>query len=403
MKVLYITPNYFPNLKGGSERSLKILAEGMAEKGVSVSVLSFDGESKETEEINGVKVIRIKKPKIKPNTIGMNMALLLNKKLVEKESPDIIHVYNTWHIPGSYFLRKYAPVVATLNNLYPICPISYTKDKLVEKGKIDSFSMFNGILKSYEAKPPINFLIAIAYVIYGKAVSFFSKRIDHFIAYAKAIRDIYLKAGFDKKKFRIISNLFNLKEKPIERKPKKNIALYVGGLMESKGVLELVEAFRFVDPSIQLRVVGTGLDEEKMKSIAKKHNLNVKFFGKLQFEDVKKHYSEASFLIQPSLVPEAFSRIWIECLYNKIPIISSDNPAAKEILGKGAIFYKRGNKKELAKKIELMAAGKLRLDQKESRKKLFSQNPTEEIYDLYKDILKNKRRAKHIDLKVNGR
>ena len=46
MRVLFVTPLYYPNLKGGSERSLKILAEGMVKKGDGVSVLSFDNDKK---------------------------------------------------------------------------------------------------------------------------------------------------------------------------------------------------------------------------------------------------------------------------------------------------------------------------------------------------------------------
>jgi len=146
MKVLYITPYYYPNLIGGSERSLRILCEGMAKRRVTVSVLSFDGKNKKTEEyFNGVKVIRIKKPSWKPNTLAQNISLLSNKSIIEKEKPDLIHIYNTWHIPAGFFLKKYAPVIATLNNYFPICVTSYTKDNIIEKGQTSFFKLLRGI------------------------------------------------------------------------------------------------------------------------------------------------------------------------------------------------------------------------------------------------------------------
>ena len=58
IKILYISPAYYPNIIGGSERSVKMLAEGIAEDDrFECFVLSFDGKSKEPqhEEYNKVK------------------------------------------------------------------------------------------------------------------------------------------------------------------------------------------------------------------------------------------------------------------------------------------------------------------------------------------------------------
>ncbi len=85
----FITP-----ILRGSERSLKILAEGLVKKGVEVSVLSFDKEEKGVleEKLNGVKVIRVEKMKISPNTLAYNISLLKYKWIVEGENPDIVHI-----------------------------------------------------------------------------------------------------------------------------------------------------------------------------------------------------------------------------------------------------------------------------------------------------------------------
>ena len=59
MKVLFITPAYYPNLRGGSERSLKIITEGLKQKGINVTVLSFDAKNKEITRLNNNTVMMI--------------------------------------------------------------------------------------------------------------------------------------------------------------------------------------------------------------------------------------------------------------------------------------------------------------------------------------------------------
>ena len=71
-KILYITTAYYPNMKGGSERSLKLFVDGVVKnKEFECVVLSFDATSKKiTEEYDGnVKIIRVKKIKLNPNIL----------------------------------------------------------------------------------------------------------------------------------------------------------------------------------------------------------------------------------------------------------------------------------------------------------------------------------------------
>ena len=232
MRVLFITPYYYPNLKGGSERSLQILAEGLAKKGLDVSVMSFDGFKKKIffEFINGVRVIRIKKPSWRPLTLALNISLLRNNFIIKKEKPDIIHIYNTWQIPAGYFLKRYAKVIATLNNYYPLIATSYTKDNLVERGELSFFKILKGIFKTFNGNLITRFLMALFYSIYTKIIEYPSKNLDAYIAYADAVKRIYVLGGFDKDKIKVIPNpseneYGKLIDRPIKRM--KKVVLYV--------------------------------------------------------------------------------------------------------------------------------------------------------------------------------
>jgi glycosyltransferase involved in cell wall biosynthesis len=363
MKVLFITPAYYPNLEGGSERSLKIIAEGLAKEGIDVVVLSFDSKNGTiNEKLNGVKVIRVKKKNFIINTISQNLSLLLYRKIVWAEKPDIIHVYNTWHIPSSTFFRKYAPVVATLNNYYPIIVTAYTEDNIIERGEIEFFRVLRSIAKTLKGNLVKRYVIASFYSIYSLPVRYYSKKINKYIVYADAIKEIYLKAGFDKKKFVTIQSPIddNIKKKKIERE--KNSVLYVGGPYEAKGFYELLEAAKILKKQkILFYFVGINRVPKKARDFVRDEDLNVKFIGRLEHEKLSKYYAKCSVLVHPSQWPEPFSRVWTEAILNDTPIISSDNPCAKEILKGYSLFYKRKNSEELAYKIEGFLSKKLKI------------------------------------------
>ena len=62
MKILILNNYYYPNMEGGAEYSVKLLAEALVKIGIDVNVLCMDGEPYrdvlEYETVNGVKVYR---------------------------------------------------------------------------------------------------------------------------------------------------------------------------------------------------------------------------------------------------------------------------------------------------------------------------------------------------------
>src|SRR3989344_4516166 len=375
MKVLFITPAYYPNLKVGSERSLQMITEGLAKKKIDVVVLSFDNNKKEVtrEEYNRVKVIRVKKVKIGPNTLAHNISLLKYKYIVKEERPDIIHVYNTWHIPAASKLISIAPVMATLNNYYPIIATAYTKDNIIEKSNHTNLEVFFSIKNTLDGNIIKRYALATFYTIYSIFIRKKSRKIDKYIVYADSIGKLYQRWCFDKEKFTTISSPFELDKEAKKSRRDKNTVLYVGGPYEAKGFYELLEAAKILkDEKIKFFFVGIKEVPMRAHNIVKKNNLHVEFIGKLDHDKLFQYYAKCTVLVHPSLWPEPFSRVWIEALQNNIPIISADNPTALEILKGGAAFYKRGNQKELAKRIKEFIDGKIKIDASKTKKRVLS-------------------------------
>lgn len=85
------------------------------------------------------------------------------------------------------------------------------------------------------------------------------------------------------------------------------LLLYVGQLIERKGVIQVLRALDFLkDPDVGLIVVGDGPQEEGLKEFCRRKNLrNVFFEGFKQQEDLLRYYALADVLIMPS-----FEDIW---------------------------------------------------------------------------------------------
>ena len=213
MKVLFLSPFYYPNLIGGSEITIKLLAEALVKRGLEVTVVSFDGERYSEENINGVKLIRLRKSRIKPITLAVNISLLRNKNIIRRENPNIIHVYNTWNIPSSYFMRDISPVIATLNNYFPLCPIDHTIDNSIEKGKTSFFDIIRGTYKTLKGNPLKRYALAFLYSLYNRITLPFSKRIDIYVVYANAIEIYMLDLGSKNQNLEEFLILFYSKKK----------------------------------------------------------------------------------------------------------------------------------------------------------------------------------------------
>ena len=392
MKLLFISPKYYPTQGGGSERSLKLLVDGLLKKGHDVSVLSFDGKKRIIEEsINGAKVIRVKKLSLKPSTLSHNLTLLLFRNIIKKEDPDVIHVYNTWHIPASIFLKGIAPVVATLNNVFPICATAYTRDRIIEKGKTSFLSMFHGLFITFDKSFFKKFFLAAGYSLYSVFIRTLSKRLDYYIAYSKSIKEIYVKNNFEESKIFVINTLFDKKEIEPRNKTGK-IVLYVGSATEVKGFFELVRAISILKrKDIEFRLVGiTELDQQIEKKILKIDN--VKLVRKLPYNELEEHYNQASCLIYPAQIPDMFPRVWIEAITHNLPIISSDQPVALDVLKNAALFYKRGSPKDLAEKIDKFFKNEEVIDIAVAKKDLFSKTPMEDMIKLYNKMIEDGRK-----------
>lgn len=123
---------------------------------------------------------------------------------------------------------------------------------------------------------------------------------------------------------------------------------------QHKGFDLLIEAFNIFskkNSKWKLDIVGEGVEEKLYKSLIIKYHLENNVFIHHFTNDVQKYYSNAQVYVLSSRW-EGFGLVLVEAMAHGLPIVSSDLPTSKEIMGDFALYFKNGNIEELAQRLE---------------------------------------------------
>lgn len=145
---------------------------------------------------------------------------------------------------------------------------------------------------------------------------------------------------------------------PLDQNQK--IVVYVGHFYKWKGVDTLVKAAEFLDPNIQIYLVG-GNDEEitRLKSSIPAGSKKVHFVGYQPYSKIPLWNSASDVLVITGTAKDADSVNYtspiklFEYMASHKPIIAIDSPAIKDIINdEDAFFYKPDDHHDLAKVIK---------------------------------------------------
>lgn len=131
------------------------------------------------------------------------------------------------------------------------------------------------------------------------------------------------------------------------------VILYVGRIMEIKGVLELMKAVASLrDPYIKLLLVGSAnfgkrafsSYERKVKKLAEQNKKGIIFTGYVDNTEVYKYASVANVQCVPTLVEEAAGLVLMEAMSEGLPLIVTKSGGVVEYVDKNTVlFIKREN------------------------------------------------------------
>ena len=360
MKLLFIIAEYFPD-GAGSGRSVRTLAEALAEKGHAISVLRLSDDNRRREEtLNGVKIYHVPIRNIyglSRKNPGRFMRLLWHsidswniraaydvKAVIAREAPDIVNTnVIAGFSPAIFAVIKRAgkergiKLVHTLRDYYLLCPKS---------------SMFKGgqnCEKICAGCKPFAWLRARQ-----------AANVDLFLANSAFVLQRHQRHGAiaqtQKAAVQYNANIDNKISPP--RKPLKNNPVrigFIGRVAPVKGIEILLQAaanLQFNGPT--LKIAGTG-DEAYIDHLKLTYpDPRIKFLG---FQDPENFYQEIDILVCPSLYEEPLARVIYEAYRAALPVIAAKTGGTPEIIthGKTGFLYDSHDIKALAAHIDTLA------------------------------------------------
>ncbi len=190
-----------------------------------------------------------------------------------------------------------------------------------------------------------------------------TKRRRHYIYQFRKLDDVVVLCQDDANHFNEFDKAFTPKViyNPITLTPGKpsfgnsKRFLTIGRLTPlHKGIDILIEAFYLFskkNTDWQLDVVGEGNEEHKFRSLITQYHLENRITIHPFTNEIQKYYSQAQIYVLSSRW-EGMPLVLVEAMSHGLPVITSDLPVCKEILGDFSLYFKNGNIEDLAQRLE---------------------------------------------------
>ena len=131
--------------------------------------------------------------------------------------------------------------------------------------------------------------------------------------------------------------------------------LAVGRLLpQHKGFDLLIKAFdKFAQHNEDwyLDIVGDGSEKKALVQMIEERNLTKRIKIHPFTEDIQMFYSQASVYVSSSRWKD-FGLVLVQAMAHGLPVISSDLPSSKEILGDFGMYFKNGDADDLARRLQ---------------------------------------------------
>jgi glycosyltransferase involved in cell wall biosynthesis len=341
--------------QGGSAEVFLSLAKGLSKK----HEITLFGRGKPTKEIInmckelGIKYFYIPSDSYINILIGPVRAFILLRK--KFDNFDIIHTHTGSYAIASIFFRKKSKIVTHVHEV-----------AIFQKNNIAS---------------------AIYLYLENLLLMFASKNSDLTITISNYTGEL-IKKGWKIKNIKVIPNgtnvdLFKFKknEKILEQYGKKNYKLlFVGRLTRSKGILELIDSFKYLKGyKIKLIIIGYGELYSKVIKIISLYSNNIKLISNIRNKELPQYYSSANLVIVPSHY-ESAGLVPLEALSCGTPVLLANNTALREI--KVGYFINVVEPKSIANSIKKVMRTKL-ISRKECRDYIEKNHTWGKIIDLY--------------------
>lgn len=259
----------------------------------------------------------------------------------------IFEIYQIPFMPGLGKVLEQAEIdVIHSNEFFQLCSLY--------AGRVAKRKRVPFILTQHGHKKPLNKAIWLPYWLVEKTIGrYVMNCADKIIALTPDVEQYLLRNGIPQTKVEVVSTgvpteLYRpdvpsaLPDYGIA--PDDRVILFVGRLVENKGIACLVEAFKKVKETVgqtKLVIVGTGELEQNLRQLAQKLDIeeDVVFLGRIPQQTMPQIYSGASVFVLPTIYREPFGIAAAEALSSGVPVIASAIDGLRVIVKHGEVGY----------------------------------------------------------------
>jgi glycosyltransferase involved in cell wall biosynthesis len=168
--------------------------------------------------------------------------------------------------------------------------------------------------------------------------------------------------------FGVDPELFHPRETPLPDQPFR--IGYFGRLVESKGILDLLEAFARLPERAHLTLIGSGELEERIAATVERLGIVHRVERRPMVPSVEvaaEMRALHTFVLPSRTTPrwkEQFGRVLVEAMASGVPPIGSDSGEIPHVIGDGGLIFRERDVEDLAAKLRLL------IEQPELRRRL---------------------------------
>jgi glycosyltransferase involved in cell wall biosynthesis len=153
----------------------------------------------------------------------------------------------------------------------------------------------------------------------------------------------------------------------------RTLVLYVGRLVQEKGVLTILEIARHYQnrSDVVFGIIGKGPLEDEVKNQCELYP-NLVFFGGIPNEHLPPYYNSADLVIVPSIHEEGYGRVIMESLSCGVPVLASNRGGIPEVLDETVGVICDPNLSSITHKLDVLLSDPRFLDSLAQRCREFS-------------------------------
>lgn len=375
MKILYICNEFPPILHGGIGTFTKLLAENLVIKGHEILVVGY-GDRRNTykENLNGVKIVRLKKREFNSWVILNYLQMIINKvffyfkvnSICKKFRPDLVETYD-WSAPLIFKPKK----IVLVTRIHGSNTVSNSYSGL--KKNLLLFWMERKAIKQ------ANYIISVSDHIANATKKVFNMD----FAYSTIYNGIETNRFINQNRRRDINKI-----------------ILVGRMHHYKGFDDLFKAMDHIfenHKNLHFQIICTVIESYKNKLLSYVNPVfheRIEFTGRVANDHMVDYYNLANLSVLPSRV-EALGIVPLESMACGTPVIMTGQSPASDIIDNeiDGFIVERTDPKTYAKRIlEILSdQDKIESMREKARKKIIEKFSIEKVINdnikFYQSIL----------------